>query len=209
MHEAFSRMKSEVKTKKEATSPSLALGLSDDERNAYEKKIHDLNDRAAIIVDNLNSIQQNSDEYQKTKLHLQEMASQNYMLDCFAKKMTQEKRDTEEKLSAASKQIHEMVKQNTTNAVELKSSQFRLNICTDDLHQEKKKVKMLESILNEKNNWIENEQKKCSNLQTTIQLKNRKIEELKISCTSLETDVTQLMNELRRFEDEPDTNTQI
>jgi len=131
---------------------------------------------------------------------IQDMTNENYMLNTLVQRQTREKFDCTEKLFSASKQIHELMEKNASNKMEIESSKFKLNTLADDLNHEKKKVKQLEGVVKEKNNWIEKEQSRRQELRKLLQKKDKNILELKANCNSLETDVTQLMNELRKLE---------
>merc|ERR1719273_569051 len=136
----------------------------------------------------------------KVSWKIQDMKNENYMLNALVQRQTREKVDSTEKLISASKQIHELMEKHNTNKREIESNKYKLNTLADDLNHEKKKVKRLEGVVIEKNNWIEKEQSRRQELLKLLEKKDQSISKLKENCNSLETDVTQLMNELRKLE---------
>jgi len=176
------------------------------ERKMYETKINFLQqalnkyEKYCIGVPKNDTKNSQKDSERKLSEKFQDLANENFMLNALVQRQTREKVDSTEKLFAASKQIQELIGKNTTSKMEIESSNFKLTTVTDDLSHERKKIKRLEGVINEKNSWIEREQNKKQELKKLLQKKDRKIVELTKNCNSLETDVTQLMNELRKLE---------
>jgi len=150
-----------------------------------------------------NNFMQNSQLYpeRNSSETFQDMNNENLMLNALVQRQTKENINSTEKLFAASKQIHELMGKNNANKMEIESLKFKVSSLTDDLNNEKKKVKRLIGLLNEKRTLVKMEQSKRQELMKLLQKKDRTIVELSKKCSSLETDVTQLMNELRKPED--------
>jgi len=181
--------------------------LPDEERQMYENKLNflqqNLEKYEKYCIGIPNNFMHNSQLYSERNNSetVQDMNNENLMLNALVQRQTKENINSTEKLFAASKQIHELMAKNTASKMEIESSKFKVSTLTDDLNQEKKKVKRLIGLLNEKRTWVKMEQNKRQELMKLLQKKDRKIVEWTKKCNSLETDVTQLMNELRKIED--------
>jgi len=181
--------------------------LSEEERQMYENKLNflqqNLEKYEKYCIGIPNNFMQNSQLYpeRNSSETFQDMNNENLMLNALVQRQTKENINSTEKLFAASKQIHELMGKNNANKMEIESLKFKVSSLTDDLNNEKKKVKRLIGLLNEKRTLVKMEQSKRQELMKLLQKKDRTIVELTKKCNSLETDVTQLMNELRKPED--------
>lgn len=181
--------------------------LPEEERQMYENKLNflqqNLEKYEKYCIGIPNNFVQNSQLYsERNNIEtVQDINNENLMLNALVQRQTKENINSTEKLFAASKQIQELMGKNTANKMQIESSRIKISTLNDDLNQEKKKVKRLIGLLNEKRTWVKMEQNKRQELMKLLQKKDRTIVELTKKCNSLETDVTQLMNELRKLED--------